>query len=58
MHLFLFFRKVGMGKKINVIGSLLREIERRKVFRDEKEVIETRFILFKSRFNFKVVILW
>ena len=38
-----------MGKKISIRGSLLGEIERRKVFRDEKEVIETKFILFKNR---------
>ena len=38
-----------MGKKVSVRGSLLGEIEKRKVVRDKKEVIETRFILFKSR---------
>ena len=34
-----------MGKKISVRGSLLGEIERRKVFRDEKEVIQTLYCL-------------
>ena len=38
-----------MGKKVSIRGSLLGEIERRKVFRNEKEIIETRFILFKNR---------
>ena len=38
-----------MGKKISIRGSLLGEIERRKVFRDKKEVIETIFTLFKNR---------
>ena len=40
-----------MGKKVSIRGSLLGEIERRKVFRNEKEIIETRFILFKNRGN-------
>ena len=38
-----------MGKKVSIRGSLLGEIERRKVIRNEREVIEIRFILFKSR---------
>lgn len=49
MHLFLFFGKVDMCKKISIRGSLLGEIERRKIFIGEKEVIETKFILFKNR---------
>ena len=40
-----------MEKKVSIRGSLLGEIERIKVFRDKKEVIETRFILFKNRGN-------
>lgn len=38
-----------MRKKVSIRGSLLGEIERRKVVREEKEIIETKFILFKSR---------
>lgn len=38
-----------MRKKVSVRGSLLGEIDRRKVVRDKKEIIETKFILFKNR---------